>query len=142
MLWRLLLFILLFTSCQEEHDQALIKISKESIFHDNSSKIWVISRVLKKGVNVANLKFQQKDVAIFYKSGKVYFQPISTLGNFPERGGKLFLSEDSKSLTLLFDSEKWNFAIESLSSDRIKLRHMTTSDFKYDLELISYPEGK
>jgi hypothetical protein len=141
MIRHLFFVFLLLASCQEENDQTLIKISKESIFHDNSSKVWVISRVTKKGVNVSNLKFQQKDVAIFYKSGKVYFQPISTLGNFPEKGGRLFLSEDSKSVNLLFDEENWNFTIESISSERIKLRHTVKSDFKYDLELISYPEG-
>ncbi len=137
----LLLFVFLF-SCKTDTDQTLIRINKESILHDNSSKVWVISRVLQKGVNVAKTKFNQKDVAIFFKSGKVFFQPISSLGNFPERGGSLVLSEDSQSLFLDFGDEKWDFTVKEISSARLFLKHRKESDFKYDLELISYPEGE
>lgn len=139
---RLFVFILVLSACKEEKNEALIRISKASVFHDNSSKVWVISRVLKKGVNVSNLKFNQKDVAIFYKSGTVYFQPISTLGNFPEKGGTLFLSENNENVLLQFADENWHFKIQELSAQRIRLKHLKESDFPYDLELISYPEGK
>lgn len=143
MLWRIGLGLFFFiSSCQEVSEERLIQINKESILHDNSSKVWVISRVTDSGTNVTKLKFNQKDVAIFYNSGTVYFQPISSLGYFPERGGKTFLSEDSKTLFLKFPDEKWYFTVEQLSSQRIALKHQKKSDFKYDLELISYPENK
>ncbi len=135
----LVLFVLF--GCNNDSDRTLIHISKESIIHDNSSKVWVIAKVLDKGVNVSQPKFNKKDVAIFFKSGKVYFQPISSLGNFPDRGGFMELSENSEELFLNFSDEKWHFQVEEVNTSCIKLKYKKGSDFKYDLVLIAYPEG-
>ncbi len=139
MIVRILLLFLLVSAC-EQSNETIIRISKENLLHDNSSKIWVINKVIKKGVNYGKQKLTQKDVAIFYKSGKVFFQPLSTLGNFPDRFGKFFLSSDNQSLFIDFGDEKWNFNIHQMNSKTIVLKALKKSDFLYDLELINYPE--
>lgn len=140
--WTIGISLLLLFACSEEQDQSLIYINKESIFHDNSSKIWVVSKVLDKDKNISQQKLHKTDVAIFFKSGKVYFQPMASLGYYPERAGKFILSEDSKTLNLDFEDEKWNFDIMEISAKKIKLKSKKGSDLKYDLALISYPEAK
>ena len=139
MIVRFLLLVLLISAC-EQSNETIIRISKENLLHDNSSKIWVINKVTKKGVNYGKQKLTQKDVAIFYKSEKVYFQPLSTLGNFPDRYGKFFLSSDNQSLFIDFGDEKWNFKIQQMNSETIVLKPLKKSDFLFELELINYPE--
>ncbi len=134
-----LFFGLLLLSC-DPSDAEIIQKNRESTLHDNSSKIWVINRVLKKGVNYSKPNFQDKDVAIFFEGGKVLFQPMNTLGFTPQRYGELILYEGDKSVTIDFQDEKWQFMIISMSSKKIFLKHESFSDFKYDLELISYPD--
>lgn len=140
--WLIGISLLILSACAEEKDRSLIHINKESILHDNSSKIWVVSKVLDKDKNISQQKLHKTDVAIFFKSGKVYFQSMASLGYFPERRGKFILSKDSKTLNLDFEDEKWNFNIMEISAKKIKLKSKKRSDFKYDLELISYPEAK
>jgi len=58
------LFVLF--SCTTDYSE-IKKINSEALFHSNSSKIWVINKVKKKGVNYAALKLKNKDVIIFYR---------------------------------------------------------------------------
>jgi len=128
-------------SCTADYAE-IRKINRESLFHDNSSKIWVINKVLKKGVNYAALKLKNKDVIIFYSSGRILIQPLKTLGTFPSKTGTLNISSDSKSCAFLFPKEKWTFKTIKISSSQIKLKSKISSAFDFDLELITYPDSE
>lgn len=141
MIFRLFFVMILFTGCADDPSD-IRKINRETIFHANSSKIWVIHKVLKKGVNHTSAKLMDKDVVIFYESGKILIQPLKTLGTFPTKTGNLELSDDNQSCTFSFPTEKWTFRPKEISAKIIKLTRTSESDFSYDLELISYPESE
>jgi|TARA_R110000737_G_scaffold161270_1_gene189127 hypothetical protein len=141
MVIRLFLFILLFYSCSSDYSD-IKKINRESLFHGNSSKIWVINKVKKKGVNYAALKLKDKDVAIFYESKKILIQPMKTLGTFPSKTGTLELSDDNKRCEFHFPNEVWRFTTVEISSKKISLKPMKNSAFFYEMELIPYPESE
>lgn len=112
-----------------------------AIFHGNSSKIWVINKVTKKGVNYAAYALKEKDVAIFYDDQSILIQPMNSLGEFPNRSGVLTLSDDNSTCEFNFPKENWIFEVSEISSKQILLRHKAKSDFNYDLELIAYPKS-
>lgn len=141
MSWRWLFLFLILFSCDNSDEDGLLKVNKQHILHNNSSRIWVINTVSQKGVNHTKTKLLQKDLMVIFKSGRVNIQPIATLGNYPEKYGKALVSEDSKELFIDFKDEKWYFDIVSISEEKIVLKRKKKSDFKYDLELIAYPEG-
>ncbi len=130
----------LLISCQSDYSD-IKRINKESTFHTNSSKIWVINKVMLKGVNHSSLLLKEKDVIVFYESGKIIIQPINTLGTFPSKTGTLNLGQYDQKCTFTFPNEKWIFQPLLIQSNLIKLKALKNSDFKYDLELISYPEN-
>jgi hypothetical protein len=141
MFTRLFLFALLLNSCVSDYSD-IKKINRKAIFHCNSSKIWVINKVLKVGVNYAALKLKDKDVLIFYGNGKIVIQPMNTLGTFPIKNGLLILSDDNTSCEFNFPKEKWQFKTVEINSKLISLKAKKNSAFLYDLELIPYPESE
>ena len=142
MISRWLFLSLALFSCENADESDLLQVNKENILYNNSSRIWVINTVTQKGIIHTKNKLNQKDVMVIFESGKVNIQPIATLGNYPEKFGKAIVSEDSKELFIDFKDEKWYFEIISISEQKIVLKWKKNSDFKYDLELIAYPEGR
>lgn len=138
---RLFLVVFLFSSCGSDYSD-IKKINRESIFHGNSSKIWIINKVKKKVVNFSAIKLKDKDVAVFYQSGKILIQPLKTLGTFPTKTGTLELSDDNKSCEFHFPKEVWRFTTVEISSKLISLKAAKNSDFHYDMELVFYPESE
>ncbi len=140
--WRWLFLSFALFSCENTDVSDLLQVNKEHILHNNSSRIWIINTVTKKGIVHTNNKLTQKDVMVIFESGKAIIQPIATLGNYPEKFGVAIVSKDSKELFIDFKDEKWYFEIVSISEQKIVLKWKKNSDFKYDLELITYPEGR
>jgi hypothetical protein len=140
MAWRVLFFTWLLSSCSNDHSD-IQNLSRVAIFHGNSSKIWVINKVTKKGVNYAAYPLKEKDVAIFYDDQTILIQPMKSLGEFPNRSGILSLSDDNSTCEFRFPKENWIFEVKEISSKRILLHRKAKSDFNYDLELIAYPKS-
>lgn len=111
------------------------------MFHGNSSKMWIINKVLNKGKNYAFTPINQKDCFFFFKSEKFQMQPVNTIGELPMRRGVFFVDQEGKHLTLSMGEEKWTFFIKQLTLNKIRLQPIPGSRFKYELELISYPES-
>lgn len=132
------LFLSLF-SCGPS-DGELLRYSRECTLHDNSSKIWVVNKVLKRGKNYTKMLLHEKDAAIFFKNGNVAFQPMNTLGHLPKEYGKMFMNENDSTLLIAWDKENWSFVIQEMSAQKVILKHDKSSAFKYDLVLITYPQ--
>jgi hypothetical protein len=116
------------------------KINFSSLFHDGNSKVWMINRIVVSGEDFAATNNWEKDVAIFYHSGKCSIQPLKSLGESPGKKGDFSVYSDSKNLVIQFKTECWDFLMTTISEDKIIMKPQKNSDLKYTIELIPLPE--
>lgn len=110
------------------------------LFHGNSSKLWVINKVTKEGVNYSARKLREKDVIIFFENGnRVYMQPLNQMGQFPKKVGSFSLNQEKNRCEIKFKDQLWSFYMVQQDNRRLFLRPTEDSDFEFELELITYP---
>lgn len=136
-------FIFLFTcfalnSCTEDAD--LKPISLGPLFHDTNSKVWIVDKIISGNKNFAPSNTNEKDIVIFYENGKCVFQPMRTLGDSIGKKGDYSLNSYEQKISMYFQKEKWDFNISTLSKDTIILFPQKSSNFKYELVLLPFPE--
>lgn len=110
------------------------------LFHDSNSKVWMVDKVVADKKNYAPRINSEKDVIVFYETGKCMYQPMKTLGDFPGKRGEYSLFSEDKTLSLYYPNERWDFKIEAISEDTIVLEPLKTSDLKYTMVLVPFPE--
>lgn len=118
----------------------MTKVNYSSLFHDGNSKVWMINRIVASGENFAASNNWEKDIAIFYHSGKCVIQPLKSLGESPGKKGDYTVYSDSKNLVIQFKTERWDFLLTTISEDKIIMKPTKSSDLKYTIELIPLPE--
>lgn len=116
------------------------EVNFSSLFHDGNSKVWMINKIVASGDDFAPSNYWEKDVAIFYHSGKCSIQPLKSLGESPGKKGDYNIHSESKSLTINFKNETWDFLLTTISEDKIIMKPVKGSDLKYTIELIPLPE--
>jgi len=134
----LILFIGVLSGCSEGVE--LRPISLAPLFNDSNSKIWIINEVNSGNKNFAPKINVEKDVVIFYESGKCILQPMNTIGDLEGKRGEYSLYPDENLISLFFAQEKWEFNINVQSENKIILSPTSNSDIKYQLVLIPFPE--
>jgi type II secretory pathway component PulC len=134
----LILFIGVLSGCSEGVE--LRPISLALLFNDSNSKIWIINEVNSGNKNFAPKINVEKDVVIFYESGKCILQPMNTIGDLEGKRGEYSLYPDENLISLFFAQEKWEFNINVQSENKIILSPTSNSDIKYQLVLIPFPE--
>ena len=110
------------------------------LFQDSNSKVWMVDKVVADKKNYAPRINSEKDVIVFYETGKCMYQPMKTLGDFPGKRGEYSLFSEDKTLSLYYPNERWDFKIEAISEDTIVLEPLKTSDLKYTMVLVPFPE--
>lgn len=118
----------------------MTKVNFSSLFHDGNSKVWLINRIVASGEDFSASNSWEKDVAIFYHSGKCVIQPLKSLGESPGKKGDYTVYSDSKNLVIQFNTELWDFLLTTISEDKIIMKPKKSSDLKYTIELIPLPE--
>jgi hypothetical protein len=134
----LLTQILLYTSCSQGVD--LKPVKKDSLLHDMNSKIWMVDKVVLNDSNVGPRINLDKDIIVFYKSGRCVFQPMKTLGDFVGKQGEFSLDSEEMKLSLYFLAEKWDFNLYLSKGDTLVLEPTKQSDLKYSMVLVPFPE--
>ncbi len=130
--------LLLLMGCTQ--NVTLTKIDPYPLFHDNSTKIWVVNKVMDGNVNYTPAQFENRDVMLFFQEGfGVYVQPMKSLGKAPKLIGTFDVKADTKHLKLNFKKEIWDFYMARTSKSKIVLRPTQKSDFPYSIELVPYP---
>ncbi|MFN5147370.1 MAG: hypothetical protein ACK46O_08805 [Flavobacteriia bacterium] len=130
--------VFLFVSCTS--GVKLKAVNLGPLFHDSNSKVWMVDKVIADKQNFAPRINSDKDVIVFYETGKCMYQPMKTLGDFPGKKGEYSLFSEDKTLSLYFTNERWDFKIDALSEDTIVLKPLNTSDLKYSMILVPFPE--
>jgi len=118
----------------------LIPVNKRSILTDNSSKVWMVDKVIIGNRNFAPKLNTEKDVIIFYENGHCSYQSMRNLGEFPAKKGEFSMYSEDSTLLINFHSESWYFIYNQISEDTISLKPDKKSDLNYQLILVPFPE--
>ena len=137
---RILLYSLLLTLSACTSGINLENVNIAPLFHDNSSKVWLIDKVWHNGQDVSPARTNFKDVLIFYKNGNVLMQPLNSLGNKLGKKGTFTIDPDLNTIIMEYKLEKWFFSIENPSLERITLHPKEGSAIPYVLEIVPLPE--
>lgn len=100
----------------------------------------MVDKVVTNNKNFAPLLDLEKDVLVFYETGKCLFQPMRTLGDFVGKKGEYALYSEERTITLYFPKEQWDFKISKITEDTVILDPTTESDLKYQMVLVPFPE--
>jgi hypothetical protein len=115
-------------------------VNKGALLHDLNSKVWMLDKVLINDSNVAPKINFDKDILVFYQSGKCLLQPMRSLGDVNGKRGEYSLYPEDKALTLYFQGEKWDFDMNIITEDTLFLVPRKKSEFKYSIVLVPFPE--
>jgi hypothetical protein len=130
----ILTFIL--SSCV--HDYELKPINPHYIFHQNSSKVWLINKLWKDKNDFSPKKFDDKEIIIFHQSKTCFIHKIKEFGKNKGKKADFRVDGAKKELQIDFYKEKWKFTIASYSETKIILNPIENFNFK--VELIAFPE--
>lgn len=123
-------------------DSQLKTIEPYYIFHDNSSKVWLVQHLYKDGKDFSPISRKYKDIFTFHQSGNCYVQRMCTFGDEPGRKAYFVLNSDINELSMEFSEEVWRFHLKFVSPQKIILAPRTSNPdhMKYTVELIPVPE--
>jgi hypothetical protein len=117
-------------------------IDKHFILDDNSSKIWLVNKLVKNHVDYSNSELGKKDIVIFFATGRCMIQKMNTFGD--TLGDKfnfsLRMSTQPQTLELTKGKKRWLFTVKSINDDKIILIPQKGVKFPYEMELIPLPE--
>ena len=117
-------------------------IDKHFILDDNSSKIWLVNKLVKNNVDYSNNEIGKKDIIIFFATGRCMIQKMNTFGD--TIGDKfnyyLRMSTAPPTLELTKEKKRWLFTVRSITDDKIILLPQKGVKFPYEMELIPLPE--
>ena len=117
-------------------------IDKHFILDDNSSKIWLVNKLVKNNVDYSNNEIGKKDIIIFFATGRCMIQKMNTFGD--TIGDKfnyyLRMSAAPPTLELTKEKKRWLFTVRSITDDKIILLPQKGVKFPYEMELIPLPE--
>lgn len=115
------------------------EVSILPIFHDNSSKVWLIDKVIGGAVEMQSMEMADKSVITFFKNENCELEEIGSFGRGLGKKGMYGISSDNKELVIYTEHETWRFKILPLGEDRILLNPTSDSDYSYAMEIIPYP---
>lgn len=129
-----LLFLLLIVSCNGQ-----MKKLDDSIFiHDNSSKVWLIEKLLNDGKDYTPVPFEYHEIIVFHQSKNAY---IYRINEFDKRGKKMTFNLDREKNELVFHSAKGNYLFEIILLQRKKIilkpKYKT---YPFTMVLVPFPE--
>ncbi len=124
------------------YDVELKPIDNRLLFHDGNSKVWLIESGIK-SKGLSNVDFRQKEIIIFYQSGKCYIQKVAEFTKLKPRvfDFERIDKEDGKHYLLLVNKHKRvKYEIVKMTNDCITLTEKNKSGEDHIFELLPFPE--
>jgi hypothetical protein len=140
---KIIVFSIFFFVVSCTWDVETIPVNNNYALSDANSKVWLVNSLIKNNYNFIQPDYLERDLIIFYVSGKCR---IVKWKDFSSKKGdvfhyKLIRSEKSFSELLISRKDKrWKFRIILLSNDKIVVKPVEGTDFKYEMSLIPLPE--
>lgn len=131
------LFLLFLAGCAS--DSSMKKIDNYIFLHDNSSKMWLVDKLMLHDNDYTPLRFRNKQLVVFHKSRNAFFYRIHELGD--KRGLKTYywLDRQKNEFGFQFTKGEWIFEIKQLSRTRVVLKPKK-GDYPYTIVLVPFPE--
>ena len=143
MKFSLLLFsFFLFTFCT--YDVDLKPVDQSRLLNDGNSKFWIVDCLYKGRINHADPNLKNKDLIVFFVSGNCIIQKVN---KFAQNRGDIYsyaliLDEfGNRKIVLKRKNKKWEFRLNIISSEKIRLTPLSKKNFEYDMVLIPFPEN-
>ncbi len=132
----LVLSLILFSSCSINSEQ---KVRKDIFLHDNSSKVWLVNKMLvgKRDYTPAQEKYKQ--VIVFHSNNNMYLYILKDIGEIPGKKMTFYLDCDKNQFSFISGSKERKFKVKQLSRTKIILVPINNS-YPYTIELIPFPE--
>jgi hypothetical protein len=118
---------------------SLKKIDDYIFLHDNSSKVWVVDKLLINKNDYTPMRFRFKQVVVFHESRNAYFYRIDQMGDKPGAKTYYWLDRTKNEFGFLVGQHEWLFEIRHLSRTKVVLRPKNNS-YPYTMVLIPFPE--
>lgn len=111
-----------------------------STFHDNNSKVWMVNKLIIKGINTTPSNDYEKDLMIFYENGIINVSPMKKLGHESPRRGKYTIDSQDRTMSVEFsDKENWIIDIDYVTQDSIYLIRTNDQDSPIGIQIKPLP---
>jgi len=112
----------------------------DPLFHDNSSKIWVMDSIYDVlNTNYAPKDLVDKELIVFYSDGNCIIEKTKHLGQNNMRLVPFRIDSKIKELSIYLKDRLWRFNIQELSPFELLLSPTKDSDFQYSVILKPFP---
>lgn len=114
-------------------------IDHRILLHDNSSKVWLVDKMLIGKRDYTPLAFEYHELIVFHKSNQAYFYKMNELGKSPGKHMPFWLDEEKKEIGFTGVKKDLLFSIKTMSRSKLHLIPKNKS-YPYELVLIPFPE--
>ncbi len=128
--------LFLFFACQD--DVAMKMIPLDDLFHDRTSKVWLVDQVWLDNANISSQKDEEKDVMIFHKNGIIDLIAMKNITRRPPEKGEFIIQGNI--LTINYPERVDIFYISYVYEDSILLTPKQESDNQYKIQLKPFKE--
>jgi len=128
--------ILILSSCLMGADKKNIQF--DDLFHDRTSKVWIVDQVWINDANISSRSNEEKDVMIFHKNGIVDLIAMKNITRRPPEKGEFKINE--RLLTIEYRERIDIFEIAHVSEDSILLVPIENSGNQYKIQLKPFKE--
>jgi hypothetical protein len=110
------------------------------LINDGNSKVWMIQQMIVNKSNITAQKDAQKELLIFFGTGRFQYIPIKQLGHKSGEVGSYFVFSSEKVVKMYFKEAIWKFKMKEISEDSIYLEPVKGSDAKFSMLLVPLKE--
>ncbi len=120
-------------------NNSLKKIDHYIFLNDNSSKVWLVDKLMSDGKDYTPIQFQYKELIVFHESRNALFCKVRNLGENPTTKMYYWMDREKKELGFQGNRKQYLFEIKLLSRTKIILKPKYKS-YPYSIVLIPFPE--
>lgn len=124
-------------------DVETIPISGNGALSDGNSKVWLVDHLFKNGLDYQQPDYRERDLIIFYVNNKCRILKWKDFGNSKGDDFSYHLIKNDIELPKLIlyrGQKKWEFLFTTFSNEKMILKPINGTMFKYEMSLIPLPE--
>lgn len=115
------------------------KVDPYIFLNDNSSKVWLVDKLLIHKRDYTPMRFRYKQLIIFHESRNAYFYRMHEFGDRPGIKSYYWMNKGKNEFGFQVGRKEWIFDIRQLSRTKIVLCPKYHS-YPYTIVLIPFPE--
>lgn len=132
------IFCLILLGCESSYN--FKNVNYTYLFDDNSSKVWLVDRVIQNNIIISQFYNLDKDVLIFHHNGQYQFSNLKSFGRKKISTGDFNVNSEKLELTLTLDSLELKYNLIHLSEDSILMNRIKQKNLpEQQLKLIPLP---